>query len=240
MVNLVLLGTAFLLFGGPALLGRSSVPAEAPVPRATVAWTLHQRLTIAAMLGLVVAVIAGSLAGLNPDIGVLCFAFGAGLALIDPPRGVAAVSRIDWSTVLLVGGVITYVGVLQKMGAVDMLGKEATRIGEPLAAAFVLCGIGGLVSAFASTTGILAALVPLALPLVATGRLEGWALICALGICSSIVDVSPYSTTGATVIATAHEDDRPRLRTWLMRWGMAMVVVGPLLLVTALVVPSAG
>lgn len=239
VVNLVLLGTAFLLFGGPALLGRSAVPAEAPVPRATVAWTLHQRLTIAAMLGLVVAVIAGSLAGLNPDIGVLCFAFGAGLALIDPPRGVAAVSRIDWSTVLLVGGVITYVGVLQKMGAVDMLGKEATRIGEPLAAAFVLCGIGGLVSAFASTTGILAALVPLALPLVATGRLEGWALICALGICSSIVDVSPYSTTGATVIATAHEDDRPRLRTWLMRWGMAMVVVGPLLLVTALVVPSA-
>jgi hypothetical protein len=81
--------------------------------------------------------------------------------------------------------------------------------------------------------------VPLALPLVATGRLEGWALLCALGICSSVVDVSPYSTTGATVIATAHEDDRPRLRTWLMRWGMAMVVVGPILLVTAVVVPSA-
>ena len=239
VVNIVLLGAAFLIFGGPALLGRAAAPTETPVRRATVAWTLHQRLTIAAMLGLVVAVVAGSLSGANPDIGVLCFAFGAALALIDPPRGVAAVSRIDWSTVLLVGGVITYVSVLQRMEAVDMLGDQATRIGQPLAAAFLLCGIGGLVSAFASTTGILAALVPLALPLVATGRLAGWALICALGICSSIVDVSPYSTTGATVIATAHEDDRARLRTWLMRWGLAMVVIGPILLVTALVVPSA-
>jgi hypothetical protein len=124
------------------------------------------------------------------------------------------------------------------MGAVELLGQTASRIGTPILASLVLCAIGGLVSAFASTTGILAALVPLALPLVASGNVAGWALISALGVCSSIVDSSPYSTTGATVLATAHEQDRPRLRSMLMRWGMAMVVIGPILLVGLLVLPN--
>ena len=111
---------------------------------------------------------------------MLCFAFGAVLTLIDPASGRAAVSRIDWSTVLLVGGIITFVGVLQKMGSVELLGEAAGNAGAPILAALAICMIGALVSAFASTTGILAALVPLALPLVASGDVAGWALISAL------------------------------------------------------------
>jgi hypothetical protein len=124
------------------------------------------------------------------------------------------------------------------MGAVDLLGEGAKHVGSPIVAALIICAIGGLVSAFASTTGVLAALVPLALPLVASGDVAGWALISALGICSSIVDVSPFSTTGATVIAAADATDRPRMQRLLIRWGMSMVVIGPLALVTALVVPA--
>ena len=242
VANAVLLGAAFLMFGGRELMRRRGVdhdgPAEAPAPVVRARWAPNQVATILCVVGLVAAVVAGSLAGMNPDIGVLCFAFGAALAFLDPKSGVAAVSRIDWSTVLLVGGVITFVGVLQKMGSVDLLGRAAAGVGEPIVAALVLCAIGGLVSAFASTTGILAALVPLALPLVASGRVAGWALISALGVCSSIVDVSPYSTTGATILATAAPEDRTRLRSLLMRWGMAMVVIGPLLLVGVLVLPG--
>ncbi len=93
-------------------------------------------------------------------------------------------------------------------------------------------------SAFASTTGILAALVPLALPLVASGEVAGWALLSALAVCSSIVDVSPFSTSGATLIATAAEEDRPRLTSLLTRWGLSMIVIGPIVLVAVLVLPS--
>jgi len=178
------------------------------------------------------------LVGLDTDIGVLCFAFGAVLTLIDPASGTTAVSRIDWSTVLLVGGVVTFVGVLQKLGAVDLLGEAARNVGVPIVTALVICLIGALVSAFASTTGILAALLPLAIPRVASGDVAGWALISALAVCSSIVDVSPFSTVGATLIATAAEDDRPRMTSLLMRWGMSMVVIGPIVLVGTLVLPS--
>ena len=131
-------------------------------------FTFVQILTVVLMVGLIGSVVVLAAFGKEPDIGLLCFLFGAILSLADP-QGKAALPKIDWSTVLLVGGIITFVGVLQNMGAVDLLGEGAEAIGSPLIAAFVLCIVGGLVSAFASTTGILAALVPLALPLIAAG-----------------------------------------------------------------------
>ncbi|WP_426975735.1 SLC13 family permease [Pseudarthrobacter sp. O4] len=198
----------------------------------------NQIITVLCMAGLVLTVSVMALLGGNPDIGILCFAFASVLTLCDPHSGKTAVSKIDWSTVLLVGGIITFVGVLQTMGAVALLGKAAAGAGTPLLAALVICAIGGLVSAFASTTGMLAALVPLALPLVASGDIAGWAVIAALGVCSSIVDVSPFSTVGATFVATVDEDERPRITRLLTRWGLSMVVVGPLMLVGALVIPA--
>ncbi|GAA1322411.1 SLC13 family permease [Leucobacter albus] len=197
-----------------------------------------QVATVLCMLGLIASVIVLAALGMSPDIGVLCFAFGTVLTLIDPSTGKTAVSKIDWSTVLMVGGIITFVGVLEHMGAVDLLGEAASNVGTPLAAAFVICLIGGLISAFASTTGMLAALVPLAIPLVSSGDIAGWAVIAALGVCSSIVDVSPFSTVGATLVATVDEEERPRMNRLLTRWGLSMVIVGPVLLVGTLVLPT--
>lgn len=201
-------------------------------------FTLEQSATVLAIIVLLGSVVLVAALGGDPDIGILCFGLSSLLLLLKPSRGKEAVTRIDWSTVLLVGGIITFVSVLQEMGAVDLLGEGAKALGSPLIAAFALCLVGGLVSAFASTTGILAALVPLALPLVADGSLPGWALIAALGVCSAVVDVSPFSTLGATVVATAPEEEKPRLTRVLIRFGMSTVVVGPVLLVGGLVVPA--
>ena len=128
------------------------------------------------MAGLAASVIALAVSGIQPDIGVLAFAFGAVLALAFPASGEAAVGRIDWSTVFMVGGIVTFVGVLQNLGAVDMLGRSAMNVGTPLVAALVICMTAAIVSAFASTTGILAALVPLAVPLAISGGVSDWVL----------------------------------------------------------------
>jgi di/tricarboxylate transporter len=237
-VNVFVVIGAYLLFGGPQLLARSAnAPAvSSPAPRAVFDRT--QAATLACMGGLIAAVIACAAAGVDPDIGVLAFGFGAVLAFIDPASGKAAVARIDWSTVLLVGGIVTFVGVLQSMGAVKMLGATASRVGTPMTASLVICMVGALASAFASTTGILAAIVPLALPLVVSGHVAGWALISSLAICATLVDVCPFSTTGATLVASAHEDERPRMMALLTRWGLSMVLIGPLALVGILLLPS--
>ena len=105
----------------------------------------------------------------------------------------------------------------------------ARAIGSPYGAAFVIFIVAGLVSAFASTAGILTALVPMSVPLAMSGAVPGWALMSVMGVCASIVDVSPFSTTGALIIAAAAEPERPRLKSLLLRWGMSMVLVGPII-----------
>ena len=98
------------------------------------------------------ASIGGTLAGFEVDIGVVLLSLGVLLAVLDPALGARGFSRIDWSTAFVVGGIVTYVGVLQKLDAVNLLGREAMGIGSPLLAALVICMVAALVSAFASTT----------------------------------------------------------------------------------------
>ena len=228
VANLALLAAAAWLFPGSSVVTapRESAPEAAPAA-ARARFTSQQLVTLACVTGLILSVITGFWLGLEPDIGVIAFGFGAALSLVYPEAGAEGIRSIDWSTILMVGGIVTFVGVLQRMDAVNLLGHAAMNVGTPLVAALVICMIAGLVSAFASTTGILAALVPMAVPLATSGGVTGWALISAMGVCASIVDVSPFSTTGALLIASAAEDERPRLKSLLMRWGLSMVIVGP-------------
>jgi di/tricarboxylate transporter len=227
VANLALIAAATWLFPGSSVVTapRESAP-EAPAA-AGARFTSPQLVTVVCIAGLILSVIAGFALGLEPDIGVIAFAFAAVLVLVYPGAGAEGLRNIDWSTILMVGGIVTFVGVLQRMDAVDLLGRAAMDIGTPLVAAWVVCMIAGLVSAFASTTGILAALVPMAVPLATSGGVTGWALISAIGVCASIVDSSPFSTTGALLVASAAEDERPRLKSLLTRWGLSMVIVGP-------------
>ena len=237
VANLALLAAATWLFPGSSVVTapRESAPDAAPAA-APARFTSQQLVTLACVTGLILSVITGFSLGLEPDIGVIAFGFGTVLVLLYPGAGTEGLRGIDWSTILMVGGIITFVGVLQRMDAVDLLGHAAMNVGSPLVAAFVICMIAGLVSAFASTTGILAALVPMAVPLAASGGVTGWALISAMGVCASIVDASPFSTTGALLVASAAEDERPRLKSLLTRWGLSMVIVGPVVATVVLLV----
>jgi di/tricarboxylate transporter len=228
IANLALLVIAAWMFPGPGIV---TAPPNSPIePAATAAhsrFASHQIVTLICIVVLILSVVIGFSLGYQPDLGVIAFGLGAVLALMYPEAGAEGIRRIDWSTIFMVGGIVTFVGVLQRLDAVNLMGHAAMNVGTPLVAAFVICMIAGLVSAFASTAGILAALVPMAVPLATSGGVAGWALMCAMGVCASIVDASPFSTTGALIIASGAESERPRLKSLLMRWGLSMVIVGP-------------
>jgi di/tricarboxylate transporter len=228
VANVALLFVAARMFPGQgtATAARSS-GSMAEATAAPARFASHQVVTLLFTVVLILTVVTGFSLGYQPDLGVIAFGLGAVLALVWPHSGAEGIRRIDWSTIFMVGGIVTFVGVLQHMDAVDLLGDAAMHVGTPLVAAFVICVIAGLVSAFASTTGILTALVPMAVPLATSGGVAGWALMSALGVCASIVDASPFSTTGALIVASAAEGERPRLKSLLMRWGLSMVLVGP-------------
>jgi di/tricarboxylate transporter len=172
------------------------------------------------------------------DVGFTAIAVAVVLTLAFPDSARGAVDKIAWGTVLLVGGIVTYVNLLQEQGTVTWLGDQVAAVGAPLLAALLICLIGAVVSAFASTTGILGALIPLAVPFLLTGQVGAVGLIIALAISSSVVDCSPFSTNGALVVANAEEGQRESVLRSLMRWGMSLVVLAPLGTWLLLVVPG--
>jgi len=87
----------------------------------------------------------------------------------------------------------------------------------------------GLVSAYASTTGvILPAFLPMAQPLLQqVGGTDLLALVSSIIVCGFVVDLSPLSTTGAVFIANAGPSaDKPKLFRNMLIWGLSMSVVG--------------
>ncbi|MEV4564531.1 SLC13 family permease [Nonomuraea sp. NPDC049419] len=195
--------------------------------------TAHQALTLTGIVALCVAVLAFKL-----DVGLTAVTVAVVLSLTSPKSNKGAVERVAWPTVLLICGVVTYVGVLQEIGTVDHVGATVAAIGVPLLVALLICYVGGVVSAFASTVGILGALVPLAVPLLSQGTLGPVAMIAALSVSSAIVDVSPFSTTGALLVANVRGMPRDDFYRRLLAYGGAIVLAGPLAAWAVLVAPG--
>jgi hypothetical protein len=63
-------------------------------------------------------------------------------------------------------------------------------------------------------------------------------VVAALAISSSVVDVSPFSTNGALVLASAHGIDREVLYRQLLLYSAIVVVFAPLLAWAVLVLPG--
>ncbi|WP_431907119.1 SLC13 family permease [Nonomuraea jabiensis] len=223
----------------PVSVGTADDAAPEPVPDASDAGsgglrlTPHQALTLTGIVALCLAVLVFKL-----DVGLTAVTVAVVLSLTSPRTNKGAVERVAWPTVLLICGVVTYVGVLQEIGTVDYVGSAVAAIGIPLLVALLICYVGGVVSAFASTVGILGALVPLAVPLLNQGTLGPVAMIAALSVSSAIVDVSPFSTTGALLVANVRGMERDAFYRKLLAYGAAIVVVGPLAAWAVLVAPG--
>ena len=161
------------------------------------------------------------------------------LGILCPAGHREAAKGIAWSTILLVCGVLTYVAVLQEAGTVDYVGEAIVALGVPLIAALLLCYLGGVLSAFASSAGILGVAIPLALPFLQQGAVSAVGMVAALAVASTVVDVSPFSTNGALVLASAPADiDREAFYRRMLVYSGIVVVTGPLLAWALLVLPG--
>jgi di/tricarboxylate transporter len=172
------------------------------------------------------------------DVGFTSILIGVVLALFSPKATKGAVDKIAWSTVLLICGVLTYVGVLQAAGTIDYISAAIAGLGAPLLAALLICYLGGVASAFASSVAILGVMIPLAIPFLQQGGIGAVGFIVALAIATTVVDVSPFSTNGALILANAQDIDRDRFYKQMLAYAAVVVVFGPLLAWGVFVLPG--
>jgi di/tricarboxylate transporter len=203
----------------------NAVTAEHPTETATPDNRLYQMVTLAGLIALAVLTLA-----FNLDIGFVAITIGLLLSLMAPNLQKRAMGQVTWPEIMLITGVSTYVGVLEKMGTIDFVGTSVAGLASPLTAALLLCLIGAVISAFASSTAVLGSLIPLAVPFLQAGTgVNPIGFVAAMGVSSTIVDVSPFSTNGALVLANAKGIDRDVFFRQLLAYGALVTVVGPII-----------
>jgi len=155
-------------------------------------------------------------------------------AMILPVFGAAdhveAIKRMPWNVIVMVTGVTVLVSIMEKTQGLQLFSDMLARLATPHSATAVVAFVVGLISVYASTSGvILPTFLPMVPSLVARigGGVQAFAIASSINVGGHLVDVSPLSTTGALCIASAvASTDSRRLFNQMLAWGLSMAVVG--------------
>lgn len=216
---------AYFLFGGLKLWKEHTSAQAETLRKVEVApFDKAQWATIAGVVVLIVGALFFKM-----DIGLGAFLIGALLSLFKAVDEAKAIKAMPWGTILMVTGVTVLVTLMSNVGGMDLFAKLIAKMSTSYTATLVAGFWSGLVSAYASTTGvILPAFLPMATPLLKElGGGNLMALVSSIIVCGFLTDLSPLSTTGAVFIANAHAStDKNKLFRNMLIWGLSMSVGG--------------
>jgi di/tricarboxylate transporter len=216
---------AYFLFGGMKLLRAKDTGQRESLRNLKV--EPFNKSQISTMIGIAVLIIGAVFFKL--DIGMGGFMIGAILSLFKFVDEGKAIKAMPWGTILMVTGVTVLVQLMSTVGGMDLFASLIAKMSTAYTVTLVAGFWSGLVSAYASTTGvILPAFLPMAQPLLKqVGGTNLMALLSSIIVCGFVVDLSPLSTTGAVFIANAGpKADKTRLFRNMLIWGLSMSVVG--------------
>ncbi|MDQ0219545.1 hypothetical protein ELQ35_16935 [Peribacillus cavernae] len=180
---------------------------------------------IATLFGIGLLIFLALVFDMNMGFGALMI--GLVLGLMAPKKQSDIIKQMPWAVMIMVTGIMTYVGVMEKVGTMDYMTDQIASVGNPILASLMASYVGGVISAFASTTGFLAAVIPLSAPILQDPTMSAIGVVSALSISASVVDISPFSTNGALIMANVQGvNERLFFRKLLLIAGL-FIALGP-------------
>lgn len=225
--SLLLNIVAFLIFGGRQLLRESRRGVEEiPMPASPAAfvqsWKPMQVLTITTMVSVMSSTVI-----FGHDVGYMAITGAIILAAFHPEQAQEGLKRIGWGVVLLIGGMVTYVNVLDAAGIISDIAQRVANLGTPLIAALILFYIASFITMFASSNAMFVIIAPLAAPLMLGGEVGVLGFAIALVLSVVTTDSCPISTAGALVVANTSEHRQQRTFNTLLKWSFSVLLVVP-------------
>ena len=218
---------AYILFGGLKLLKQKDSGQRASLANIVVEpFNRAQLLTLAGIAVLIIGVVFFQL-----DVGFGAFLIGSILILLKAGDEKAAIKSMPWGTIIMVTGVTVLIELMKNIGGMDLFATIMGKMSTPFTATLVVGFFAALISAYASTSGvILPAFLPMAPMLLAkigAPPSDLLALVSSIVVAGHLTDLSPLSTTGAVFIAqAAPKTDKKKLFGQMMGWGLSMSVAG--------------
>lgn len=233
------LGLAFVVAGSSLvammtiafiLLGRLRVPEgeEDVTIESASSDTEHRRVAqVVSITSLVVLLVCAVVFELN--VGYLAFtlAFVLLLALRLDPNEI--INRIPWGVVVLIGGLLTYIGLMGELGAFERLGGFLTFGSSPMLGLLAVCYVAAVTSFFANSLAVIVSSLPL-LPVLVADGVSPLGAVLAVTLCAVVVDVNPLGPAGGLILGSTRPEQRTTLFRSLLTYGVITTIVAPPLL----------
>lgn len=188
--------------------------------------TISQKIT---MIVLAAAIL--SIAVLKTDTAFTSFFAILVLLLLKTCKQDDAIKSASWSTIILIAGMSTVIGLVDKVGGIDLLANLLSSMMSPKNYAFIMTCLSGVMSMFSSASGVV---MPTLIPTVPTlalslgGEKMIVKLIATIVIGSHAVTFSPLSTMGS--LAVANSDNKDDLFSKLLIGSIMSVLICAILL----------
>ena len=225
---------AFFVFGGMELIRRRPAAVEAVcVPGTTAEGAQNPAeevcpLTpyqIASGLGMVVFIV---MALLKYDVGLTAFVIGMVLQIAFHIKSKTMISKMPWGIMIMIAGVLIYVGLLEKMGVLKVIGDYLTSLEHASVVRFGVSIVGTILANFESSSiAVLGLVIPVAVKSMAgaTSILHSSIQLGLLSGSLVVMCASPFHIGGALILAEAEDYDRTFRE--LLLWVLVLTLVMP-------------
>lgn len=222
---------AFFCFGGLKLLRRSKATANSTgsgaagdaSPTVTSRTKAYQLASAIGMLLFILLVI------MKYNVGLSAFSLGFILQCLFKIDSKSTIKKLPWGIAIMIGGILLYVSLMEKLGALNAVGASLEQIGNPSLVRVTITLIGTIVANFESSSiAVLGLVVPIAVKTLNT--LPEMTVTLQMAILTGSIVVmssSPFHVGGALIMAESKEPDR--VFKTLLLWVAGVTCLAPLL-----------
>lgn len=143
------------------------------------------------------------------DVGLVAVVFAVLALLMNLGDEKEVIKKVPWGTLIMICGVGMLISVAIKAGTVKLIAGFVTDTIPAPVVPIVMAAIGGFMSFFSSTMGVVTpALFPLVPNLAEASGIDAAVLFSAIVIGAQATSISPFSSGGSLVLSTVSEEER--------------------------------
>ncbi|AZV57475.1 SLC13 family permease [Clostridium sp. AWRP] len=147
------------------------------------------------------------------DVGLVSIIFSVIAFMFNLADQKTVIAKVPWSTLIMICGVGMLISVAIKAGTIKLLASWIGGNMPVLLVPIALCVVGGIMSFFSSTLGVVTpALFPIVPSIAAATGLNPAILFICIVIGAQATSISPFSSGGSLVLGSCvNEEERTKL-----------------------------
>jgi len=209
-------GNGFDVTPAPAQSDRD--PGEKPRP-------LYMWASGVALIAFVLLVVVG-----KTDVGVTSMCMAALLQIAFHPPERPLLNKVPWTSILLLCGLLTYLGLMQKIGTMDSIAHGLRHLGTGALLILVIAYMTALLCNIeSSAVGVLGLMTPIVFSTFGQSSSTFWIAV-AVCVPASLMVMNPIHVAGTLIIGNSSVADQDVLFRRLLGLAALLAVIVPGLL----------